>query len=191
MANLRDALILRDFTVAINSVGKVGVCPSLTLPEINLEMEDFRGGGMAGTVELPMGIDKLDFTFDLYSWDQDLWINIGYAQGAMNVPFTFVGSAIQPGGTVKGAAEKKIKIDMVGTLKSIKTDAITPGKQVKHAVMVAVNKYTHTIDGNTVIDLDIYANTFKVNGTDVLSSSNINLGSIISVTAAGVTTTTA
>ena len=170
-SNLRDALILRDFTVSINSIGKIGMCPSVTIPEFNLEMEDYRGGGMFGTVEIPMGVEKLDYSFDLFTWDADLWKNIGYGVNSLNVPFVFMGNAFTQIGT-----QTTVSVAVTGTLKSIKTDAIVPGKQVKMACMVAVNNFTHTIDGEVVTDIDVFANRFLIDGTDIMQTSRNNTG---------------
>jgi hypothetical protein len=170
-ANLRDSLILRDWTVSINGIGKIGMCPSVTIPEFNLEMEDYRGGGMFGTVEIPMGVEKMDFSFDLFTWDADIWLNIGYGAGSQSVPFLFLGNAFTQTGV-----QTSVSVGMNGTLKSIKTDAAVPGKQVKHACQVAINTFKHIIAGVTVMDVDIYGNKFLVNGTDIMQTSRNNTG---------------
>jgi phage tail tube protein FII len=50
MSNLRDSNIFQDFTVWIQDVGKIGEAPEFQPPEINIAVEEFRGGGMDGTV---------------------------------------------------------------------------------------------------------------------------------------------
>jgi hypothetical protein len=76
--NLRDSNIFQDFTVWINDVGKIGECPELPAARDQHPDEEFRGGGMDGTVEIPMGIEKIEFDFELHTWDQAIWTDLGY-----------------------------------------------------------------------------------------------------------------
>jgi uncharacterized protein len=159
--NLRDSDILQDFTVWIEEAGKIGECPNFQLPEINLAMEEFRGGGMDGTVEIPFGLEKIEYQFDLHTWDKDIWDQFGFGPGAQNVPVTFRGYTL-----TQNAAERGVLVHMVGTLKSIKPDAVEAGKKFKQTVHISAHQYIHVIDGQEKMNIDVYAKRFIVNGTD-------------------------
>jgi hypothetical protein len=72
MSNLRDSNIFQDFTVWINDVGKIGEA-RVPAARDQHPVEEFRGGGMDGTVEIPMGIEKIEFDFELHTWDAQVW----------------------------------------------------------------------------------------------------------------------
>src|ERR1700747_1033354 len=118
MANLRDSNIFQDFTVWIQDVGKIGEAPEFQPPEINISTEEFRGGGMDGTVEIPFGIEKIEFDFSLHTWDEDIWSNLGYGPGSLDVPIWFRGYLLTPMGI-----EKSVLIETRSLIKAIK-----PGK---------------------------------------------------------------
>ena len=46
---------------------------------------------MDGTVEMPMGIEKIEFDFELHTWDEQVWTQLGYGPGSLDVPIFFRG----------------------------------------------------------------------------------------------------
>src|SRR5438874_1000578 len=99
---LKDNFILTDFTVWINGVGKIGESPGFQPPNIQLQVEEFRGGGMDVTVELPFGIEKLEFEFDLHTWDASVFQSMGYGPGALDCPINFQGYLKTPSNLASG-----------------------------------------------------------------------------------------
>lgn len=171
MANLRDAFIFQDFTVWINGIGKIGQAPQFQPPPITITTQDFRGGGMDGVVEIPTGFDKLDFSFELFTWDVDIFENIGFGPGSMDVPVTFRGYLITPGG-----AEKGVIIDTKSLIKSVTSSAVTPGDKVTLTVNLSANKYTHEVDGQVINQIDVYNKVFIVDGVDRSANARNILG---------------
>jgi P2 family phage contractile tail tube protein len=161
ISNLRDSNIFVDFSVFIRDNGKIGESPNFQPPEINIQTDDFRGGGMDGTVEIPMGIEKIEFDFDLHTWDTDVWTELGYGPGSMDVPITFRGYLITPSG-----AEKGVLIETRGLLKSIKPAKVEPGKKSIMTIHFAANYYRHNVDGSDVCEIDVFNRVTMINGVD-------------------------
>lgn len=170
-SNLYDASILQDFTVWIREVGKIGECPNFQPPEIKLAMEDYRGGGMDGTVEIAHGIEKIEFEFDMFTWDPQIWEEMGYGPGAMNCFIDFRGYLLSPGGEEKG-----VMIQTTSQIKSIKTGKVEPGKKTEVTVGISCHKYAHTIGGKTVMSIDVFRKKYVVNGNDRFSRARDFLG---------------
>jgi P2 family phage contractile tail tube protein len=177
MSNLRDASVLQDFTVWINDVGKIGTCPSFQLPEIKIQTEEFRGAGMDGTVEMPFGIDKIEFDFDFHSYDDQVWTLLGYGPGSLDVPIVFRGYLMVPsnvgiyaGGTgfagLQAGMEKGVVIETRSLIKEIKPGKAEPGKKTSMSVSVVANYYRHEIDGNTVTEIDVFNKITNIGGSD-------------------------
>lgn len=175
MANLRDANILQDFTVWVAGDGKVGTSPSFQPPEIKIQTEDFRGGGMDGTVEVPLGIEKIEFDFDLHTWDEQVWQNLGFGPGSMNVPINFRGYLLSPDG-----AEKGVRIETHSLLKEIKVNKIEPGKKVEMTCSCVASKYKHYVEGaggpKVLTEIDVFAKIFVINGQDKSAAGRRFLG---------------
>ncbi|TXM68209.1 phage major tail tube protein [Methylobacterium sp. WL120] len=161
MANLRDANILQDFTVWIRDVGKIGESPGFQLPEIKIQTEEFRGGGMDGTVEVPMGVEKIDFDFDLHTWDPQVFNELGFGPDSMNVPIVFRGYLQSPDG-----AEKAVIVNTIALIKEIKPSKVSPGKKTELAVSCAAHYYQHKIDNKVVNEISVFDKIMVINGID-------------------------
>jgi P2 family phage contractile tail tube protein len=140
-------------------------------PDIKLQVEDFRGGGMDGTVEIPMGIEKMEFDFDLHTWDEDIWESFGYGPGSLDVKVAFYGYAVTPAGTEKG-----VKILTNSLIKDIKTNKVEPGKKVEMTISCAANKYEHYIDERLITQIDIFNRVTVINGNDRSANARRILG---------------
>jgi uncharacterized protein len=161
MTNLRDSNILQDFTVWIGDSGKIGEAPNFQPPEINIQVEEFRGGGMDGTVEIPMGIEKIEFDFELHTWDEQVWTQLGYGPGSLDVPIFFRGYLITASG-----AEKGVLIATRCLIKSIKPSKVEPGKKASLSVHVSANYYRHEVEGRTLTEIDIFNRVTIIDGED-------------------------
>jgi P2 family phage contractile tail tube protein len=173
MSNLRDSNIFQDFTVWIQDVGKIGEAPEFQPPEINIAVEEFRGGGMDGTVEIPFGVEKIEFDFQLHTWDEQVWQNLGYGPGSLDVPVTFRGYLITPGG-----AEKGLIITTSSLIKSVKPGKVSAGKKVEMTISLVANYYAQYIDGNNdpVIEIDVFNKVTNIGGTDRSANARRLLG---------------
>lgn len=173
MSNLRDSNIFQDFTVWIQDVGKIGEAPEFQPPEINIAVEEFRGGGMDGTVEIPFGVEKIEFDFQLHTWDEQVWQNLGYGPGSLDVPVTFRGYLITPGG-----AEKGLIITTSSLIKSVKPGKVSAGKKVEMTISLVANYYAQYVDGNNdpVIEIDVFNKVTNIGGTDRSANARRLLG---------------
>lgn len=171
MSNLRDSNIFQDFTVWIDDVGKIGEAPNFQPPEINIQTEEFRGGGMDGTVEIPMGIEKIEFDFELHTWDEQVFVNLGYGPGSIDVPITFRGYLLTAGG-----AEKGVVIETHSLIKAIKPSKVEPGKKASLAVNCAANYFRHEINGVTVTEIDVFNKITMIGGQDKSANARRILG---------------
>lgn len=156
--NLRDASILQDFVVFLNGVGKIGTVANIQLPELNVQTEEFRGGGMDMPVQIPVGLEKMELSFDLLSWDDDTWAAVGYDANSMNTNLQFYGYTFTANG-----AEATVEIDVWGGITSVKTDQVAPGKPPKQTVKMSVYKYVHTVGGTPVVAIDAFGKRFTGN----------------------------
>jgi P2 family phage contractile tail tube protein len=171
MSNLRDSNIFQDFTVWINDIGKIGEAPNFQPPEINIQTEEFRGGGMDGTIEIPMGIEKIEFDFELHTWDEQVWNNLGYGVSSLDVPITFRGYLLTAGG-----AEKGVVIETHSLIKSIKPGKVEPGKKASMTVNLCANYFRHEINGVTVTEIDVFNKINIIGGTDKTANARRILG---------------
>ena len=161
MTNLRDANIFQDFTVWIKSVGKIGESPGFQPPELKIKTEEFRGGGMDGVADMPMGLEKIEFDFDLHTWDADVFTTLGFGPGAMDVPIMFRGYLLSPSGQEKG-----VVISTLSLIKSIKPNKVEPGKKAELSVSCTAHWYQHSVDGQQIHFVSVFDKITKIGGVD-------------------------
>ena len=167
MANdfLKQQYILTDFTVFVDGKGKIGTCPGFQPPNVKLQTEEFRGGGMDVTVEIPFGIEKMEFEFDLHTWDQQIFQSMGYGAGSLSCPISFKGYLVTPEKT-DGSVEIKTK----SLIKEIKPSKIQVGKKTELTVHCVAHTYQHFINGRETEYVSAFDKVYKIMGVDQLES---------------------
>ena len=71
--------VLKNFSLFIDGRGMAGLIQTMTLPTLTTKMEEFRGGGMDAPIELDMGMEKLEGTFELAEYNPDVIALFGLA----------------------------------------------------------------------------------------------------------------
>ena len=160
-----------DFAVFVDDVGRIGQCPNFQPPDIQIATEAFRGGGMDGEIEVGYGIEKIEFEFDLHTWDTDIWDYVGYGPNKMFTPITFRGSLMTPAGI-----EKAVIIETRSLVKSIKTNKVEAGKKVDMTIMLNCNSYTHTVDNEILCNISLFDKIYEIKGVDIMRQTRQNLG---------------
>lgn len=158
---LREQHILTDFVVFIKGKGKIGSCPGFQPPNIKLQTEEFRGGGMDMTVEIPFGIEKMEFEFDLHTWDAEIFQSMGYGPGEMDCPIEFKGYTKTP-----NQGEGSIWILTKSLIKEIKPSKVQVGKKTELTVNCVAHQYTHLINGVEKEYVSAFDKVYRVNGVD-------------------------
>lgn len=159
---LKDAFILTDFTVWINNVGKIGESPGFQPPSIKLQTEEFRGGGMDVTVEIPFGIEKIEFEFELHTWDPEVFRNMGWGPGELDCPINFQGYLKTAGKGGSGTVLIKTK----SLIKEMKASKVQVGKKTELTVSCVANHYEHYINGEEIEFVDAFEKIYRIGGTD-------------------------
>ena len=100
-----------------------------------------------------------------------IWTKLGYGPGSLDVPITFRGYLLSPGG-----AEKGVMITTLCLVKAIKTGKAEAGKKVDMTVHVVANYYQHVVEGNTVDEIDVFNKVTMNGGVDKSASARRILG---------------
>lgn len=169
--NLRDKAIFRDFSVWISPIvtgtgparmtSKIGECPSFQPPEINLAVEEYRGGGMDGTIDIPHGVEKIEFSFDVHTWEPDIWERVGYGFCAQTCFVEFRGYMMSP-----DCGETSMRIETRSLVRAVKPSSIDAGGKSTTTVDLTAHYYNHYIGGESILEIDIFSKIFKVRGVD-------------------------
>lgn len=160
--------ILKNFNLYVDGRGFAGNVDEVQLPALSIVGEDYRAGGMDAPIELDMGMEKLESTFKVSKFDENLdkLLSTG---GFINL--TFRGAVESMDGAVKAAV-----IKMTGKIHSIETDTATPGAKTAKTYRVPLVSYSYSLDGDTIHDIDVRNMKRVIGGVDRLAAQRRAIG---------------
>lgn len=150
-----------------------GLIESLTLPKITRKFEKYRGGGMAGAVDIDMGLDDgaLDTEFTIGGSEALLFKQMGTAT-VDGVQLRFTGS-IQRDDTGEVQA---VELVVRGRHKELDSGEWKTGESSSTKVS-GTNSYAKlTINGEVLYEIDLVNMIHIVDGTDLMEAHRSALG---------------
>ncbi|PZQ21161.1 MAG: phage major tail tube protein [Sphingopyxis macrogoltabida] len=162
--------VRKSFNLFFNGKGHAGKVEDFTPPKLALVTEDFRGGGMDAAVELTMGLEKLECSFTLKSYDKAILSAFGLVEGAQ-VPLTAREALESYDGTVTPVVH-----GMRGKIKEIDQGTAKPGEAPPLKVSMALDYYKLQHGGTTVHEIDVPNMVRVVNGVDAMAPIRKALG---------------
>lgn len=94
--------ILRDCTIFVDRVSKIGQVSEITLPVPSVKLEELRNGGMVMPIDVPMGYEKPEASFKLTAFDPQVIVLFGLAVGVTR-DFMATGALASEDGTIVNA----------------------------------------------------------------------------------------
>lgn len=155
--------VLKNFHLMVDGRGYAGQVEEYTPPVLNLQTEDFRGGGMDAPVSITMGMEKLETSFALVAYDKDVLALWGVAQGK-EFPMTVKGALESHDGTVKSVAHS-----MRGKIRSIDSGTWQAGQKPQLKITMDLTYYKLEHSSQVIHEVDVVNMIRTINGIDVLA----------------------
>ena len=162
--------LLSNTNLFIDGVSFAGDVPSLTLPKMTVKTEGHRGGGMAGEIEMDMGLEKMEAS----------WTTTGVRREALK----FFGLSDQTScnavfrGSFRGRKGDITPViaTLRGMLKEVDMGDWKPGDkaELKHAM--AVHYYKLEIDNRVIYEIDMVNCVRVIDGVDQLADERNAIG---------------
>jgi len=163
-----------DGVVWMNGRNLVGQADEVKLPEIGMKMVNHAGLGSVGELELPSKLEKLQLDIKWKSFFGDVFRN------AFNpfVPCVFqIRSSISGWDSINGVSKEiPLVTHITATCKKFALGELKSGDPASYPTEWAVQSLKQIEDGKDVIEIDLMANIFKVDGKPVRPQFNANLG---------------
>ena len=160
--------ILKDFNLFVNGVGNLGRSNEVTLPTVKFETVEVDNGGIAGKLDVPVNLDKLEAEFSFSDVDPIKAVLVGLAH-QVGTLFTFRGSVKD------GAAEIPVVAVLGGSIVEVPME-LKKGEQVKTTYKMSVNHYELNVAGVQTYFIDKLLNTVVIGGTDYNAVTKANIG---------------
>lgn len=162
--------VRKNSSLFVDGRGYAGNVEELNPPKLSLKTEDFRAGGMNGTVKLGMGMEAMDADFSLKQYSRDVLAHFGLAAG-QTLPLTIREALVSLDGTTTAVVHT-----MRGTVTEMDQGTLKPGESA--ALKVSLNlSYYKLQHGSTVVqEIDVVNMVHIVNGVDQLAELRAALG---------------
>ena len=168
MSNAQITGILTAFQVRVDGIGLFGNGSECSVPKIKFKMEEFDGGTMAGAVDSPLCLEKLDgCSIKMTSYDPRILGKMGnYHDFVMRGALRTHGEDGAKSATfrIRGYTNETDFGDWKSGDKSEVTLNISPDKMSLH------------VDGSETFHVDMIARIFRRNGVDYFADERAVLG---------------
>lgn len=162
--------VLKNLNLFVDGRGFAGQIDEYNAPDLAIQTEDYRGGGMDAPVALDMGMEALETSFSLIEYSADVLALFGVAEG-QQVPFTARGALESYDGTVKPVVHA-----MRGRITRIARGTWGPGQKPSLTITMRLDYYREEHNGVTLHEIDVVNMTRIVNGVDRLAAHRAALG---------------
>jgi P2 family phage contractile tail tube protein len=164
---------LYNANVYVNGTSFLGRAEEVTLPKVQAKMVEHKALGMVGVVETPAGIEKMEAKIKWSSLYPEVLEYMANPHKALSIQ---VRASLETYDSTGRIAEVPVVAYMTVQFKNF------PGIGFKHQdnaeveTDMAVSYYKLQIDGEDYIEVDAYANIWKVKGEDILEQYKANIG---------------
>jgi hypothetical protein len=155
---------LKAFNLFNNGESYIGQVAEVTPPKLTRKMEPYRGGGMNGPVDIDMGQEAIVLEWTCGGLMRSVLQQYGVTQ-VDGVQLRFAG-AYRAEDTAK---PDTVEIVVRGRHKELDFGNAKPGDDTAFKVSTSCTYYKLSINGQTIIEIDLLNMVEIVNGTDLLT----------------------
>jgi hypothetical protein len=162
--------VLKNFNLFVDGRGYAGQVEDVNLPKLSIKTEDWRGGGMDGTLALDMGMEKLEASFTLLSYDRDV-LNLWGILPGQETALVMRGALEDVGGLVTPVVHV-----MRCRLREIDPGTNKAGDKPALKITADVHYYQCVHGGISVIEIDVVNMIRRIGQVDRLAAIRAAIG---------------
>jgi uncharacterized protein len=162
---------LKALNVFMDGINFVGEVTEVTLPKLSRKTEEYRGGGMNGTVDIDLGLEKLELSATYGGFMREIFATFGAAtHDAVLIRFA--------GGYQREDSEEldAVEVIMRGRHKEIDMGSAKPGEDTEFKVSSSLSYYKLTLNGKTLMEIDTVNMIEIIDGVDRLAKMRSAIG---------------
>jgi P2 family phage contractile tail tube protein len=159
--------IMRNVAAFVDGRNYAGQCSQVTLPELNIQTEEFRPGGSDAPMEMDMGMEALRASMQFVSVPAEVMKLLGKD----DVNLTVRGAMKSYDGTTKGATAQ-----LRGKFIGQNPGEWQAGSASNFTATFAAHYYKLSIGGEQIHEIDLERMVRIINGVDQLAETRNHLG---------------
>lgn len=162
--------IRKNLNLFVDGRGYAGQIEEFTPPELTLQVEEYRAGGMDAPIDVTMGMEKITCAFVLKAYDRDVLSHFGVREG-VQVPLTVREALESYDGTVTAVVR-----NCRGKITSLSEGTSKPGEIPLLTVNMTLDYYKMQHGDRVVHEIDVINMVRIINGEDALAGIRAALG---------------
>lgn len=162
---------LKNFNTWVDGVCYATAAQELSLPKIATKMEDYRGGGMNGPVDIDMGTEKLELETTYGGFMAPIFAKFGAAK--LDATLLRFAGAYQRDDTGEVDA---VEVVVRGRHQEIDSGKAQAGDKTEFKVKTSCSYYKLTVNGKDLVEIDHLNFIYRVGGTDRLAEHRKAIG---------------
>ncbi|MEW4466296.1 phage major tail tube protein [Parasphingorhabdus sp. JC815] len=152
---------LKNLNASVDGKSYLGVIPEYVEPKLAIKMEEYRGGGMIGAVQIDMGLEPMEAELTMAGHTASLFRKFGTTD-VEGVRVRLIGAYQSD----DGGNAQAVEIYLGGRFQEIDPGTAKPGDDTEHKYKLPVAYYKRVVDGRTELEIDMLAGVFAVDGVD-------------------------
>lgn len=152
---------LKNCNAHVDGVGYLGRIAEFEEPTLALATEDWRGGGMLGSVKIDLGLEPMEAKLKMGGHEASLFRKFGTTQ-IDGVRVRLVGAYQADNGSAAEAVECYIG----GRFAEIAPGTSKPGDDTEQEYTLPLSYYRREVNGRVEVEIDMVAGVFMVDGFD-------------------------
>ncbi len=161
--------IQRNMALSINGVGFAGTCESVTPPTLTRLTEDFRAGGMDGTIRIDMGQEAMEMTIVVAGTDHSLLQHLGML--SRGVPIT-----LRTANQAQGSGVDNVTYKATGSWSVYDMGEMAMGAKNTTTITAQLTHFEIIDAGDEVLFVDVPNMVCRLRGVDILKEQRDALG---------------
>lgn len=152
---------LKNCNAHVDGQGYLGRIAEFEEPKLAIATEDWRGGGMIGSVKIDLGLEPMEAKLKMGGHEAALIRKFGTTQvDGVRVRLTGAYQADD------GSPAQAVECYIGGRFTEIDPGTAKPGDDTEQEYTVPLAYYRREVDGRTEIEIDMVAGKFVVDGVD-------------------------
>jgi uncharacterized protein len=173
MAGNIELNTLNNCNIYIDGNCLLGRAEEIKLPTVKFKKAEHKAVGMIGTIKLPSGIDALEGEIKWNSFYASLWPKLLDPYTAVQLQ---VRGSLETHTSQGRVAEVPYVVFLTASFDEVPLGDFKQNDKAEFMSKYYASYVKQVVNSQEILELDVMANIYKVNGTDKLATYRANIG---------------
>lgn len=157
---------IRNFNAFIDGRSYLGLVKTAKIPEIKIKTEDYRGGGMDGSVAMDMGLDAMTAELTFAEFVPNLITLLGTRKPVV----------LRPAARTEEGGVDAIIVTLRGRFTGLDGGSLEAGKAAELKLSCAVDYFRYQHNFKELVEIDVQTGIRRIGGSDQMAQMRRAMG---------------